>query len=368
VARDPGPRDASQSIIRLAHSSLSAESLRTQVLARIGRVVAADAIWWAGADPATLLFTNAERLGLPAASTGYFVDNEFLADDFNKWTELAGDPVGVRSLAQATEGALTKSARYRDVFEPMGLGDELRAVLRIQGSTWGLLCLHRETGHLYSRAEALALRRIAPHLAEGLRVALLIEHLDTASTIRTPGLVLLSSAGSLIGTNPAGEEWLAEIAGSGVADPDVPIEVRAVAARLRGFDPERDTEPRLRIQTRAGRWAVLHASWMTVGGDEAIAIIIEQAASVEVAAVIMRAYGLTNQERVVTGLVARGSSTAEIAAELRISPDTAQDHLKSIYGKVGVGSRTQLVAAIMRQQYLPRAKAGDPVGPDGFFA
>jgi len=107
---------------------------------------------------------------------------------------------------------------------------------------------------------------------------------------------------------------------------------------------------------------------MAVGGDEAIAIIIEQAAPVEVASVIMRAYGLTSRERVVTGLVARGSSTAEIAAELRISPDTVQDHLKAVYGKVGVGSRTQLVATIMRQQYLPRAKAGDPVGPDGFFA
>jgi len=118
VAQGPSPRDASQSIIRLAHSSLPAESLRTQVLARIGRVVAADAIWWAGADPATLLFTNTERVGLPAASTGYFVDNEFLADDFNKWTELVGDPVGVRSLAQASEGALARSARYRDVFEP----------------------------------------------------------------------------------------------------------------------------------------------------------------------------------------------------------------------------------------------------------
>lgn len=165
--------------------------------------MAADPAWWAGADPATLLFTNAQQVGLPAASTGYFVENEFLADDFNKWAELAADPVGVRSLAQATAGDLARSARYRDVFKPLGLGDEIRAVLRVQGSTWGLLCLHRETGRLYSRADALSLRRIAPHLAEGLRVALLIEHLDAFSAIRTPGLVLLSRAGSLIGRSGA---------------------------------------------------------------------------------------------------------------------------------------------------------------------
>jgi hypothetical protein len=48
--------------------------------------------------------------------------------------------------------------------------------------------------------------------------------------------------------------------------------------------------------------------------------------------------------------------------------DTVQDHLKSVFNKTGVGSRTELVATILRQHYLPRAKAGHPVGVNGFFA
>jgi hypothetical protein len=45
-----------------------------------------------------------------------------------------------------------------------------------------------------------------------------------------------------------------------------------------------------------------------------------------------------------------------------ITPNTLQDHLKSILEKTGVSSRRELVAAILREQYLPRAGAGQPVG------
>jgi DNA-binding CsgD family transcriptional regulator len=61
-------------------------------------------------------------------------------------------------------------------------------------------------------------------------------------------------------------------------------------------------------------------------------------------------------------------STAEVADEIYISTDTVQDHLKSVFAKTGTGSRAELVATLMRQQYLPRAKAGDRVGPSGFFS
>ena len=45
-----------------------------------------------------------------------------------------------------------------------------------------------------------------------------------------------------------------------------------------------------------------------------------------------------------------------------------QDHLKSIFDKTGVHSRRELVAAILHEQYLPRAMSGNRVGPTGFFS
>lgn len=358
---------ASRSILKLSQSGLSAEDLRSEVVTHLRRVVPVDAVWWATADPATLLFTSAYRVGLPADSAPYFVDNEFLTDDVNKWTTLARDRAGVRSLGQATAGRFEQSTRYRDFFAPLGLGDELRAVLRIQGSTWGLLCLHQAAGHSYTAEQAMWLRRLAPHLAAGMRLAVLRESAEDAGDAAGPGIVMLSPDGSIVSVSSRGEAWLDELSEARSGAGSIPIAVRAVAAQLRSMERGDDAAPRLRVRTRAGRWAVIHASWMTVAGEPLIAVIIEAAAPTEVAPVIMLAYGLTNQERIITGLISRGLSTAEIADEMKITVDTVQDHLKAVFAKTGSGSRAELVATLMRQQYLPRAKAGDRAGPSGFF-
>jgi len=66
----------------------------------------------------------------------------------------------------------------------------------------------------------------------------------------------------------------------------------------------------------------------------------------DVAPLMASAYGLSPRERAVTRLVARGLATTAIGAELHLSPWTVQDHLKAIFGKVGVRSRGELVARL----------------------
>src|SRR5204863_3790382 len=133
---------------------------------RLRRAVPVDALWWASVDPATLLFTRGYREEIPEESGPFFVENEFLREDANKWTELARDRHGVRTLLEATGGDLERSARYRDIFRPLGLADELRAVLRAGGACWGYLCLHREGPGGFSDEEARFVGRIAPLLAD----------------------------------------------------------------------------------------------------------------------------------------------------------------------------------------------------------
>ena len=51
---------------------------------------------------------------------------------------------------------------------------------------------------------------------------------------------------------------------------------------------------------------------------------------------------LTPTERRVAELVGRGLQTKQVAAALYVSPKTVEGHLTRIYGKLGVGSRTEL--------------------------
>ena len=58
---------------------------------------------------------------------------------------------------------------------------------------------------------------------------------------------------------------------------------------------------------------------------------------------------LTNRETEVLQLIARGMRNKEIAAELEISDETAQGHVKNILAKLSVHDRTEAVAVAIRR-------------------
>ncbi|HKN49281.1 MAG TPA: LuxR C-terminal-related transcriptional regulator, partial [Actinomycetota bacterium] len=62
---------------------------------------------------------------------------------------------------------------------------------------------------------------------------------------------------------------------------------------------------------------------------------------------------LTPQESTVARLVLRGLTNREVAAELVLSVNTVEYHLKNIYPKLGVSSRTQLMAKLTSQAAAP---------------
>ena len=231
------------------------------------------------------------------------------------------------------------------------------------------MCLHREAGRPFSPADEQLVKRLAPHLADGIRAGLLLPGAIECAATDGPGLVVLDQAGELVTATAAAQAWFAELGHDTQAGRPVPAEVSTAAGLLRraaGLDRAGPgaAVPRLRVRTRAGRWVVLHASWLELARGEParIAVIIETAMPAEVAAVIMQAYGLTERERTVTGLVCQGRSTGQIAAELWISPDTVQDHMKSVFNKTGVRSRREVITKILQDHYLAGLKQSRPVG------
>ena len=63
---------------------------------------------------------------------------------------------------------------------------------------------------------------------------------------------------------------------------------------------------------------------------------------------------LTSREREILRQVAEGRTNAEVAALMRISPQTVRKHLENSYAKLGVHTRTGAVAAV----FTPQLDAG----------
>lgn len=374
MERDRAALRSQHEIVRLCHRGLDSVTLRREVMAHVRRVVPTDAYCFATADPATLMITGNVGEGLPDEAAPHFFEVEYSQEDFNKFAELArrNDPVG--DLAEATGGDLSRSARWREVFQPLGLDDDLRAALVSDGTCWGFLALHRaaERG-VFTTEEARFVKVLAPHLAEGLRFSLLLDTTETEVAVDGPALILLDEKLGVLATSAAADRWLAEVGEH--ERPDIgrlPAAVYAVAARLRALEQSGSADgellPRSRVRTRSGRWLIVHASRLSgAGRASAIAVILEPAQPSEIAPMIVRAYDLTERERDVVKHVIRGLSTGEIAELLFISANTVQDHLKAIFDKVGVRSRRDLVARVWSHQYWPRVASGAQLDSRGAF-
>jgi DNA-binding CsgD family transcriptional regulator len=343
------------------------------MIKRLRKVISIDVFFFSTADPATLLFTGAVIDEILDRVTPQFLENEFLQGDVNKFSQLARSATQVGSLIQATQGDLEQSPRYREILAPLALGDELRVALMTSGVCWGFLCLHRDrSSPHFTTAEAAFIGRLAPHIALGLRKALLLGSTTGQPVPDEPGLLLLTEDLEVLAMTPAAERWLTEI-------PEVdwqrkralPSVISAVVARLQALEQDNDVDallPRVRLRTVSGHWLVLHASRLSGPSmQRQVAVIFEVARPVEIAPLIAQAYDLTKREGEIMQSVLRGLSTAEMVDTFHIASHTVQDHLKAIFEKAGVSSRRELVGRLFAQQYQPRILSGQDIDAAGWF-
>jgi DNA-binding CsgD family transcriptional regulator len=334
----------------LAHDDFSA--LGKRLVDRLRRVVTVEASFFAASDPDTLLFTSAWAEAPLAAAGALFMANEFGATaDVNRFAELARARHPVGTLDQATGGHRESSPRFREIMEPMRLGDELRVALRTGHATWGFLCLHREGRTGFSARDIAVLGKVAPHAGEALRRIVAGAISPSPAPTSEPGVVL-AERDLVVGMSGSAASWLSELHGGAVdvGDP-VPFSLLVVVRRLEALErtPASSFPPRLTLTTRGGTLLEVHASRMTRShGEPAVAITLAPAGAVARSSLLLAARGLTPAQRRVAALVLRGLPTREIVTELGIGEHTVQDHLKAVFEKVGVSSRRELVAALLR--------------------
>jgi DNA-binding CsgD family transcriptional regulator len=349
------PERVHEDLDRLLHRGAGVRDFALGAARILARAVPFEGVCVLTMDPATLVPTGAViENGPPTAAYPRLKAIEFRGEDVNAFRSLALSDCHVATVSQATGGVLDRSERYREIMGPNGFGDELRAVLVDGQVTWGALALLRSSdSEPFSPAETAVVAAVTRQLAEGLRRAVLL-HGEAAppDADHAAGLVVLAADDSTAFTDEVGAAWIDELGGNG----SVPPVVTAVASQARtvAAGPAHDGRiARARVRTEAGRWLVVRASLLADEPGAQVAVMIEPARPHELAPLVADAYRLSEREREVTQLVARGLPTDAIAARLHLSAWTVQDHLKAIFEKVGVATRGELVARVFFQQGAP---------------
>lgn len=207
------------------------------------------------------------------------------------------------------------------------------------GACWGAAGLVRVGGDFTDR-ETEFLAAVGPAIATATRLAVRAEAGRWASGGH-PAIVAVGPRGELRAVTPAARQWQDRLDDIAPGRFLVMMQALAVGARTAASGSFR-----ARLRDAHGQWAILHASPLIGGDDGQVAVTIESATGDQLIGLLLAAYGLTARERDICREVIAGHSTADIAGRLFISTHTVQDHLKSVFVKVGVRSRGELVARL----------------------
>jgi DNA-binding CsgD family transcriptional regulator len=350
-ARGMKSQVALSEVVRCARGLDRAE-LTPALLQALGSVVPFEMACWGLLDPATLWpVTNCSTSSDSAAALRAW-EYELTVPDVTKLDRLARAAHHVGVLSAATGGQLDRSARYRMVLGPLGVSDELRAVLAVDGISWGWLALFRFSAGTFTAAEAASVEQLVPHLARAWRAALLAATSRTIPLDAAPAVVLVDEAGRVDALTAAAQDLLDQLPpGRTGRTPDVlgalAVSTQAAAAREPpGPDPDQ-AMTRTILPGADGSWVLLEAAALS-GPGKLVAVTIRPAGRSEVGELLLRTYGLTNRETQVALAVLRHETNQEIASALSISAWTVQDHLKAIFAKTGVRARRELAIKLFK--------------------
>jgi DNA-binding CsgD family transcriptional regulator len=370
----------SDEVDQLGARGLPRHEFFAELAPRLRNVITNDASCWHTLDPHTRLMTSdspdelIER-GIFAADEApeageLLVRSEYLVEDVNTFAGLAARRVPVGILDHVTRGEPQRSIRYRDLLLPADIPHELRAAFVIRGRVWGAVHIARRaaTGP-FAQRDADALASVGGSIARGIRASLRFDAARRGTGLEAPGLVVLGPADEVELITPPARELLDSLRADRpvYAEDAMATPVLALASFVRrAFETGQGGSNVVTVPGRDG-WITLHASRPGSPGDGRIAIVLERAGGARSATVRLEAFGATVREREVATLLARGLSRAQMAEALVLSPHTVEDHVRSLYEKLGVDSRHELVARVFVDEYLPEVVRRTPLTSRGHF-
>ena len=328
-------------ITQLAAAGLSVSELHTAAIELVGRTVGSELTCWASIDPETQVISTmvSGPARVPADYEPRLAEAEYSADEPHTFAALAREGTTVARLSDLPAADLRRSARLHRVWRPLGMAEELRVMFRVDGVCWGGAGMIRSRLDFTPR-EAEFLTAVAPAIGAATRLAVRSDVHGGGAGGR-PALVIIGAGGALLAVTPDARQWRERL--DAIAPGRFQVMMQVMASGSRSAASGYFTA---RLRDADGQWSVLRASTLLGGEEDQVAVIVEPATGVHLLGLLLMAYHLSVREREVCREVMGGFSTSEIAEHLFISVHTVQDHLKSVFVKVGVRSRGELVARL----------------------
>ena len=346
VARERERARCRERVRRLSESTLDCESIQRETIADLRRVIGFDRWCWPFADPSTLLPLSGIAEHDYGPKLRRALELEYSGEDFAAKHDVARRADSVGSLSSETDGDLARSQRWDEVLRPVGIGDTAAAACRDALGCWGWIEAYRDDSDRrfdHDDLELLAAisRSLGPVLRRGL-------------TARTDGSVLEPSAPGVIVLRPdlsersataRAQRWIETLPSAGLfaAWGMLPATIYPVATVARS--PKTAAGAHALERALDGRWVMIEAAPLEHDDEGQIAVTLRDATPKETFDSLSRAYALTRRERDIVAAVLAGLDTRAVTHRLFISRHTVQDHLKSVFEKVGIHSRRELFAA-----------------------
>jgi DNA-binding CsgD family transcriptional regulator len=335
-----------ETVLRLSESGADLRTLRLRVLGAVRRAIPFDAYAWVLTDPDTTVGSSPLAAVPSLAELPRLIRLRYLTP-VNRWTTLAEPPVA--RLADITRGRLDESLVWRELLARYDVSDVASVVFRDRYGSWAFLELWRTGGSTFTRAEADVLADVVPGVTAALRAGQARTFAGTPDRPRLSGPLVLQLSPELVVRQTADtRDPLRALVPRDDGGPTVPAGAYNVAAQLLAVETGVDWHPPTsRVHLTGGLWLTLRAARLEDVGpstERDIAVTIEESTAAERVGLFTRAAGLSEREAEVVGHLVAGSDTREVARRMLLTPNTVQDHLKSVFTKTGTRSRRALLA------------------------
>ena len=330
---------------RLGTSTLDCDSLRYEAVGLLRRTIGFDRWCWPLADPDTLIPLSgiAEHDYGPAVPR--VLELEYSGEDFAAMDVVARRASPAGSLSGETGGDLARSPRWDEVLRQVGIGDEAVIACRDTLGCWGWLKAYRDGAERpFAEEDVDLLAQVGPGLGAALRRSFARDRRSGTAPASPPGVIVLGRELRPLSWTAGAHAWIEALPAARLyaALGMLPAMMYPLATLAR----TRNDANGSRVLERAvdGRWVMIEAAALEGRGHGEIAVTLRDATAAETFDRLCRIYALSRRERQVVAALAAGLDTRAAAEHLSISRHTLQDHLKSVFAKIGVNSRRELIA------------------------